>query len=152
MGNPWIVDANAPDAAPTINLVHEYIDEHGDAQRHPLWLKVRAELSVGEHRRMLKSVTSLSQAVRPRGAADATAEARFEWTEYSFARMEAYIIDWSLAHEPNLPRLKPTRVSYEALREEVFDLIDGALDAHEQVAADRKKARATSPKPDATSA
>jgi len=54
--------------------------------------------------------------------------ARFEWTDYSFARAGAYIVDWSIAHEADAAdRMPPKRASYEALRPEVFEVIDNAL-------------------------
>ena len=136
MVNPWIVDPRGADATRRIDL--EWTDAEGVMR--PLWLQVKTELSIGEHRKMLQSVSSITQTVpRVRGEA-VTPESKFEWTQYSFSRMVAYITDWSLAHDPEQAnRLPAARVSYEALRRDVFDLIDEALDKHETALTTEKK-------------
>lgn len=148
MSNPWIIEPAAPGADQRINL--EWID--GDVTRQ-LWIQVKKELSVGEQRRMLKSISSVSQPLPKVRGEQVVPEAKLEWTDYSFARMVAYIIDWSLAHEPEQAnRLPPTRLSYESLRDDPFNLIDEALDAHERSVADAKKSRAGKSRPEAISA
>lgn len=151
MSNPWIVDPAAADAERTIHL--EHVDESGTT--HKLWIKVKSVLSIGEERRMIKSISSVSQPVRASDAGDDApgAEAKFEWTDYSFARMGAYIIDWSLAHLPEQAhRLPAKRESYEKLRKEVFAIIDKALDEHEAAVNAAKKAGSGEHKPRAISA
>ena len=149
MSNPYIVEPAAAGAERRIDLA--WTDAGGTVRE--IWLKLKTELSIGEHRRMLKSISKLSQEVpRTRGTAAAPA-AQFEWTDYGFARMEAYIIDWSLAHDPDQSmRLPPTRVSYEALRQGLYNLIDEALSEHEQRQGDEKKAPAGTIRPEAISA
>ncbi len=137
--NPWIVDPNGPDAERTLTLTVPGIGPDGGDLT--LWVRVKSQLSIGQQRKMLKNIQTISQPVASIGAKqDATAT--FEWTDYSFARMGAYINDWSLAHDQETAhRLPATRASYEALSEEVFKVIDVALDAHEKAMADEKKAR-----------
>ena len=113
-----------------------------------IWLTLKRELSVGEHRAMLRKISSVTQRVNPgvRGAQDI--EARHEWTEYSMARFEAYIIDWSLAHEPE-SKLSPTRASFEKLHRDIAELIDNAVDAHERAVSEEKKDEGTATVPSA---
>jgi hypothetical protein len=149
MSNPWIVDPTAEGAEKTIE--RSYVGPDGVERK--IWIKVKSMLSIGEKRRMLKSISSVSQ---PMGVQDADAkgaEAKFEWTDYSFARMVAYITDWSLAHEQVAEhRLAPTRASYEKLREDVFELLDTALDEHEKKGNEEKKVVASERKRRAISA
>ena len=149
-GNPWIVDPARTDAERQIDL-GEHVGPDGVARA--LWIRVKTLLSIGEQRKMLKSVSTVSQPVATRGAKQGDAEAKLDWTEYSFARMAAYITDWSIAHETEPSyRLPATRASYEKLRQDVFEVIDAALNAHEAEAEAEKKAPASSPSPGETSA
>ena len=151
--NPWIVDPIREDGkAATTTYQMGYVDAQGTAR--PIWVTVKDELSVGERRKMLKSISTVSQPMGRKDSGEEThPEAKWEWTDYSFARMVAFIVDWSLAHEADVKiRLAPNRKSYEMLREEVFTLIDETLDNHEKQAADAKKATAGKPRPAAISA
>ena len=114
-----------------------------------IWMTLKQELSVGEHRAMLRKISSITQRVntQQRGAVP-DIEARHEWTEYSMARFEAYIIDWSLAHEPE-SKLPPTRASFEKLHRDVAELIDNAVDAHERAVSEEKKDEGTATAPSA---
>lgn len=117
-----------------------------------IWIVVRRELTVGEHKKMMRKISSVTQQVaQVRGATPPPAEARLEWTEYSVARFEAYVIDWSLAHEPE-SKLPPTAASFEKLHRDLAEMIDNAVDAHEQEVAREKKATATEQSPSAISA
>ncbi len=140
--NPWV---QAPETA---RIELEWRD--GETVR-PLWLTVRKHLSAGESRAMLAGVTSVTQPVaRTRTEKPAAATAKMEWADYSFARMVAYIVDWSVAHDPEPSfRLPPVRQSYESLPQSLFALIDDALDAHEQAMGAEGKATAGSPAPEA---
>ena len=64
MSNPWIVDPTAEGA--TKRLERTYVDAQGTER--PIWITVKALLSIGEKRRMLKSISSVSQPVNKRGA------------------------------------------------------------------------------------
>ena len=126
--------------------------EDRDGKTWHLWITVRRQLSVGEQRKMIRSVMAVTQELpKTRGADPGKTEAKYDWLDYSFARMVAYIIDWSIAHEPEF-KLPPTRVSYEKLPQDLFDVIDGALDKHESAATLEKKAPNTSNVPSAISA
>lgn len=134
MSNPWIVEPETKQLD---------IDVPGLGT---LWIKVKARLSVGEQRRMLRGVTPMKF---EQGAS--APQMSYEWTEYSFARMVAYVVDWQLAHlADEAQRLKPTRESYEKLQDFVFDAIDKALDAHEKAVADEKKAQSGGASPATT--
>ena len=122
MANPWIVE---PDDT-KIDLVWD--DRRGESRK--FWIKVKSDLSIGESRRMLKGISNVSTPIQKRGEEPKNAEASFEWTEYSFARCESYLLDWSLADE-NGDKMPITRDSLEQLHTDLFDLIDNAIDAHE---------------------
>ena len=126
--------------------------EDRDGKTWHLWITVRRQLSVGEQRKMMRSVMSVTQELpKTRGADIGKTEAKYDWLDYSFARMLAYIIDWSIAHEPDF-KLPPTRASYEKLPQDLFDLIDNAIDAHETSSQQEKKAPNTKNQPSAISA
>lgn len=141
--NPFIVDPEESkvELAP-------WVDHAG--KTWAIWLTLKRELSIGEHRAMLRKISSVTQRVNPqqRGVT-ADIEARHEWTEYSMARFEAYIVDWSLAHEPE-SKLPPTRASFEKLHRDLAELIDNAVDAHEREVSEEKKAGATGAEPSST--
>jgi|AP59_1055472.scaffolds.fasta_scaffold84465_1 hypothetical protein len=109
----------------------ELVWDDGNTKRE-FWISVKQRLTVGENRNMLKSISTVSTKIAARGQkSEGGAEANFEWTEYSFARCSAYLLDWSLTDESNnkLPLDRPT---LESFNQEVFDLIDNAIDKHEQ--------------------
>ena len=143
--SPWVV---APE---TVRVDLEWTGPDGEVR--PIWLQLKRELSTGEQRRMMRGLTSVTQEVaRVRGADAPPATAKLEWAEYSFARMETYIVDWSLAHDPEPShRLAPKRASYEALHQSLFGVIDDAVDEHEKAVAEAGKAPAAAPKPSTTS-
>ena len=143
--SPWVV---APE---TTRVDLEWTGPDGAVRS--IWLQLKQELSAGEQRRMMGCVANVTQEVaRVRGADAPPATARMQWAEYSFARMETYIVDWSMAHDPEPShRLPPKRSSYEALHQTLFELIDNAVDAHQQAAETAGKAPADAPKLSATS-
>jgi hypothetical protein len=126
---------------------------HDGGTDRPLWVSVKQRLTVGETRAMMRSVSSVSQAMPKTRGDNPEPTARIEWTEYSFARMGAYITDWSLAHDPEPSfRLPVGRRSFEALQPELFELIDNALDEHQKAMEEAKKQQAGSSKPEPTPA
>ena len=130
MGNPWVVE---PDDT-QIDL--EWTDPTGEVRK--FWIKVKSNLSIGESRRMMKGISNISQKIVPRGQVGGGAEAQFEWTEYSFARMIAYLLDWSLLDENN-NKMPTTRETFESLHQGLFEIIDNAIDKHESEATQEKK-------------
>lgn len=141
--NPWIVDAEV-----TKLDVGEWTDPSGKVW--VVWVNVRKELSVGEARAMMRSISTVSQPIVGRGQVARNPEATLEWTEYSFARMVAYVVDWSFAHEAEV-KMAPSRANYGKLKQDLFDMIDNAVDAHEKSLAEEKKVPSTKPEPEATS-
>ena len=118
MSNPWVVE---PDDK-QIDL--EWTDPSGEVR--PFWIKVKSRLSIGESRRMMKGISNISQKIAPKGQTSVGAEAQFEWTEYSFARMSAYMLDWSLLDENN-NKMPTSRETFESLHQDLFELINGTV-------------------------
>lgn len=133
MSNPWIVN---PDL--------ERIDlkwEDPTGKTHPLWIEVKSELTIGEERTMLRSVSDITTVVRKAGGT-ADPSAKFDWTEYSFARMLAYLRDWSLVDDKNT-KLIISREVIGSFHKSLFDLIDDAVEQHIQADDVKKKQKAT---------
>ena len=120
MSNPWSVEPEEH----KIDLVWEY----GDDSR-PFWILVKKCLTIGESRKMMKSISRVSSKLSGAGE-PASTEAQFEWTEYSFARAMTFLLDWSLADDKD-NKLELKRENLESLHPAVFDLIDSAIDTHE---------------------
>jgi hypothetical protein len=122
---PWFVQ---PDVT-RIDLV--WVAQDGVS--HDLWIEVKRDLTIGEERGMLRSVSDVTAAVRQSPTSTATAandpSATFDWTEYSFSRILAYTVDWSLQDDKGnkLPR---TREILGQFQKDLFDLIDNAIEAH----------------------
>jgi hypothetical protein len=121
-GNPWFVK---PDVS-RIDLKWNA----PDGKSHTFWIEVKSELTIGEERAMLRSVSNITTDIRPSGQGEAnTPSAGFDWTEYSFARMLRYIVDWSLEDEKN-NKLKISRDVMGSFHKSLFDLIDNSVEAH----------------------
>ena len=121
MGNVWTVSPE------TTQLDLEWNDE---GEVRTFWISVKKRLTIGESRNMLKSISKVSTKLGSRGQEGSAPEANFEWTEYSFARCQTYLVDWALADDQN-NKLPITRPQLESLSQEVFEIIDGAIDKHE---------------------
>lgn len=143
MSNPW---CPAPESV-TKNL--SWTSPSGETL--PFWIKIKKFLNVGEKRRVetagWKGVTGLGGG----GGASENAEIRIDWKGQSFARSEAYLIDWSLEDDKH-NRMPLNRNSLEALHDEVFDLIENAISEHVKEMDEEKKARASSSSAALTSA
>lgn len=141
MTNPWVVDADTE----TLD-VGAWTDVNGRTWK--VWVKVKAELSVGEARAMMRKISSVSQPLSRTRTIEP--EAKLEWTEYSFARMSTYVVDWSFAHEADY-QMAPTRENFEKLHTDLFEMIDNAIDAHETAVREKKARIATETRPALTS-
>jgi len=131
MSNPWIVQ---PEEV-RINL--EWSAPDGEA--HPFWLSVKKHLNIGEHRAMMRGVSTINAPLRTDDKGKrAEPDAKFEWTEYSFARCEAFILDWSLANGTG-DKMPINRETLGSLHQGLFSLIDDALDEHEVSSKEEKK-------------
>ena len=131
MGNPWIVEPE------DVKVDLEWVDPSGEVRK--FWISIKKYLTIGEQRKMMKSVSQISQPLPKKGQERPEAEATFEWTDYSFARCSVYMLDWSLRDE-NDNKMPLTRETLEQLHADLFDLIDNAVDAHETRMGEAKKA------------
>jgi len=141
--NPWVVEPE------DVKIELTWTDLEGTAR--PFWIKAKKYLSIGEQRRMLKSISRVTTQIGPKKGERASPEAQFEWTDYSFARCVAYLLDWSLTNGED-KRMGLSRETLESLHQDLFEIIDNALDEHERGQADQKKVKPTSRKPKRTSA
>jgi hypothetical protein len=144
MTNPWVVEPEE------VKLELNWTDLEGTDR--PFWIKAKKRLSIGEQRRMLKSISKVTTPIASTKTSErATPEASFEWTEYSFSRCLAYLIDWSLMNG-NDKRMPVSRETLESLHQSLFDIIDNALDEHEKEVTLEKKVKPSSRKRKRTSA
>ena len=141
--NPWFV---APDVT-RIDL--DWNAPNGEV--HPLWIEVKSELTIGEERAMLRTVSNVTAEVR-KAADGATSDpsAKFDWTEYSFARLLAYLTGWSLTDE-KANKLDISREVIGSFHKTLFDLIDDAVEVHIETGGLSKKAKPTKRKRRTTS-
>ena len=139
MASIWTV---APE---TTRLDLVYVD--GAGERHPLWVRVKRQLTVGESRRIMTA----GWGGMSTGRAGGGNEIAIDWRTQGFARAEVYLTDWSLADHTGA-RLPVTREMIEELHPAVFALIEEALTAHVAAAGEEKKATAGDDAPAATSA
>jgi hypothetical protein len=122
MSNPWSVEPK--------DLKIELTWEKPDGEALPFWIRIKESLTVGESRKMLKSISNITSKLGTKGSEAVAPEARFEWTEYSFSRCLTYLVDWSLSDDSD-NKMSINRETLESLHQSVFDLIDGAIDNHE---------------------
>ena len=120
-------------------------------EAHPLWIEVKSELTIGEERAMLRSVSNVTAEVR-KAADGATSDpsAKFDWTEYSFARLLAFLTDWSLTDDKET-KLIINRELIGSFHKTLFDLIDDAVEVHIENGGQLKKTKPTKRKRKATS-
>jgi hypothetical protein len=144
MGNPWSVE-------PEDHKI-ELVWEQGDISR-PFWIMVKKRLTIGEEKRMLKSISRVRSQLTPSGEEPVAPVAHFEWTEYSFARAMTFLLDWSFADDKD-NKMPLSRQSLESLDPDVFEILDDAIDAHEKniKVVESKKTKASGQKPSTISA
>jgi hypothetical protein len=144
MSNPWFVEPEEEKI--------ELVWKDGGVERD-FWIMVKKRLTIGESRRMLKSISKVASKLKTADREAEAPEAQFDWTEYSFARAMTYMLDWSLCDDKG-NKMQLTRGNIESLHQDVFDIIDKAIDQHDTNVADResKKANAGGPTPKPTSA
>jgi len=135
MSAPWFV-------SPDTDKI-ELTWEAPDGSEHPLWIEVKHMLTVGEDRAVMRAVSKVKQAVKSKKdrkeTDDNSTTADLDWTEYSFARMLAYLVDWSLADEKG-NKVKISREQIGNFHESLFELIDKTIDAHVESREQEKKA------------
>lgn len=99
------------------------------------WIEVKKTLTAGEE----KAYRSAGFRRVSQRQDDNTNEVDIDWTAMAFARVEAYLVDWSAKREDG----KDVPVSKAAIRNlsaESFQEIDDAIVAHIDSQADAKKA------------
>lgn len=99
------------------------------------WIEVKKELTVGEEMRFRSAGLQ---------KANGKAEVDIDWTAMAFARVEAYLVDWSARGKDDKP-VKVERSAIEALDSESFAAIDTAIQAHMAAVAAAKKAPSMTP-------
>lgn len=129
--------------------------------RHPVtgdefWVEFRERLTVGEKKRM---TTGGFRGVTGMGSKDpdATPSIDVDWTTQAFGRMATYLVDWSLADDNGnkmpLGNSRNTRLdAIMNLDEDVYDVIEKALNAHVEAMEESKKAQAGAQRPSEQSA
>lgn len=149
MGSIWTVQPQ------DVRLDLVYIDKQGGT--HPLWIRVKRQLNVGESRRVMTAGWKGMSSPPPRNPGDTAPQEGpridIDWQATSFARAETWLTDWSL-EDDSVPakKLPITREVIEALHADVFDIIENAITAHITKAGEEKKVTAGSEAPVATSA
>lgn len=120
----------APETVKVELTYHRY----EDGQDYPFWIRIKKLLNIGEKRgAMTRGFHSLS------GSGD-TAEIGVDWEKQSFARTAAYLAAWNL-EDDGAPR--PLDLEHiKTLHEDVYTLIENAINAHVAAQDDEKKARA----------
>ncbi len=141
MATKWFV---APEVV-TVNLTWTA----ADGEESPFWIKIKKFLTVGEER--LVQTAGWKGVTAPQTGQGGNAEIRIDWRATSFARAEAYLVDWSLEDEKR-NRMPLNNNSLQALHPEVFELIENAISAHVTRMDEEKKARAGSRESTPTSA
>ena len=97
------------------------------------WIEVKKELTVGEEKRYRTASLRRTYNV---GKGDE--ELQIDWGSMAFARVEAYVVNWS-ASQPF------SHSALEALSSEDFEAIDDAVQAHIASSKEEKKARNGTP-------
>ena len=122
MGNIWCV---APET--------EKLDL--DFQGNPFWVQVKKQLNMGEKRKIetagFRGMTGFTDNKQQRTDRERDTEISIDWRAQSFARMEMYLTAWSLDDGAgNVLPLTNKRDALEALRPEVYEVIEAGLNAH----------------------
>lgn len=141
MSSIWTV---APDTA-RIDLVYRA----GDGSEYPFTITVKKYLNVGEARRVMTAGwKGVKQTAR--GTDDQTPEISIDWKQQTFARTEAYLVDWSLTDDAG-KKLSMKIDGLQALKSDVYTLIEDAITAHVEASTEEKKATTDEPPPRETS-
>ena len=99
------------------------------------WIDIKKALTAGEEK------SYRSAGFRRVSQQDGTGrnEVDVDWTAMAFARVEAYLLDWS-AKKPDGKDMPVSRSAIRALSQESFDEIDEAIKARIEATDDEKKA------------
>jgi hypothetical protein len=109
------------------------LPSHEDGGKN--WIEVKKHLSAGEnHRFRSAGLTRLSQR-------DGGNEVSVDWVALAFARVEAYLVDWSAKNPQTGKDIPVSRAAIESLAPDDFDAIDKAVQQHIADMADPKKSQ-----------
>lgn len=113
------------------------------------WVKLKRRLTVGEDRRVQ---TSGWRGLQPSSSGkNENPEIKIDWQAQAFARVEAYLTDWSL-EDDDRKKLVLSHDMIEALEPGVFKVIEDAVNRHVEAAGKEKKVMSGEPVPSAISA
>ena len=142
--NDWTVKPEET----TIDLVYK----RPDGTERGFWIRVRNELNVGEARRVTtagwRGMSSTQAKNDDPKDAERQTEISIDWRAQTFARTQAYLLDWSLTKD-GVPM---TRDGIESLKPEVYEVIENAITAHKEAMDAAKKRPAGSSVPSTMSA
>jgi len=115
------------------------------------WIEIKKDLTAGEEKRYRSSGLRRMTARTGTDGSDID----IDWQTMAFARVEAYLLDWSARDAKDKPIMiasdKQKRDALEALDPVDFEEIDAAIQNHMTARAEEKKATTGSPTPTATS-
>ena len=97
------------------------------------WIEVKKRLSAGEKRKM-----QAAGVIAKRSADDPQVNLEVDMTRLGFARIEAYLVDWSFVNAKG-KQIDVTREAIQNLDDETIAEIDAALDAHLEALEQEKK-------------
>lgn len=115
----WTV---TPDTRTIDGLV--FVDEDGN--RHAFWIKVKKKLNEGERRKLL---TAGFGGMRSESQQTDKPEIGIDWESMGFARVEVYLVDWSL-EDDDKNRLAVKRDVIASLHPEVYKAVEDAVAQH----------------------
>lgn len=142
MGSIWTV---APD---TVRV-------DGSWQDHAFWLEVKRELTEGERRRVtmagFKGMSGFGDRTPTRAGETKATSLDIDWVGQSYVRTLTWVVDWSLTDDKG-NKLALTRDTLEALHPDVYDALEGVINAHVEAQAQEKKAPGGKLRPKAISA
>ena len=106
------------------------------------WIVIKHRLPVGDQKRV--DTSGLKRLVQPQVRKDRkdqkeqTSSIEIDFKEFSFARTEAYLLEWSFLDDAGQP-VALNRSSIEALDTASYDEIENAITAHVEALAAEKK-------------
>lgn len=107
---------------------------------HTIWIRVKKRLTVGEDRRM--KMAGWGGIKGERGSKEPTAEIGINWRDTAFAKVEVYLLDWSLEDDERR-KMPIERDIIESLHEDLFNVIDAAIAKHVEEIEEAKKSQST---------
>lgn len=113
-------------------------------ERHPFWIRVRKQLTIGEQRR---AMTAGWGGYKTKTGQDT--EISINWNIANFSRALAWMTEWSLRDDTG--KAIPLKLeSLEDLNPAVFEVIDTAINAHVKAVEEKKVAASGGTKPKQT--